>query len=130
MPMVALLKTKFKITNKMTTKNETTKNDFNATFGNTVLPAGWSTLDEMPPDERVEVIDINGNKAFANPTYYPFEIVKKQGDEKKQWGWRGTPVFYEDGKSRWDGGWLIECVGLTSNVGTIIGWRSVQPACR
>ena len=104
---------------------------FNATIGNTVLSAGWSTLDEMPPDEIVEVIDINGNKAFANPTYYPFEIVKKQGDEKKQLGWRGTPVFYEDGKSRWDGGWLIECVGLTSKVtGQIVGWRAVNSACR
>ena len=115
----------------MTTKNKFSENDFNATIGNTVLPAGWSTLDEIPPDERVEVIDINGNKAFAIPTYYPFEIVKKEGDEKKLWGWRGTPVFYEDCKSRWDGGWLIECVGLTSKVtGQIVGWRAVNSACR
>ena len=95
-----------------------------------MLPAGWSTLDETPPDEMVEVIDINGNKAFANPTYFPFEIVKKPGDEKKQWGWRGTPIFYKDGKSRWDGGWMIECVGLTSKItGQIVGWRAVKSAC-
>ena len=37
LPMVAQLKTKFKITNKMKTKNETPKNNFNATIGNTVL---------------------------------------------------------------------------------------------
>lgn len=39
LPMVALLKTKFKMTNKMKTKNETPKNDLNATIGNTVLSA-------------------------------------------------------------------------------------------
>lgn len=39
LPMVALLKTKLQITNKMTTKNETPKNDFNATIGNSVLSA-------------------------------------------------------------------------------------------
>ena len=37
LPMVAQLKTKFKIQTDMDTKNETQKNDFNATIGNTVL---------------------------------------------------------------------------------------------
>ena len=35
--MVALLQTKFQITNKMTTKNKFSENDLNATIGNTVL---------------------------------------------------------------------------------------------
>ena len=38
--MVALLITKLQNTNKMTTKNETPKNNFNATIGNTVLCDG------------------------------------------------------------------------------------------
>lgn len=50
------------------------------------LPIGWNNLDVIPPDEIVDVIDCNGNIANGQPTYYPFEIVKKEGDEKKAWG--------------------------------------------
>ena len=41
LPMVAQLKTKIKITNKMTTKNKFSENNFNATIGNTVLCDGF-----------------------------------------------------------------------------------------
>ena len=110
-------------------KDEITSVSPNST--NAVLPAGWYGIDKIPPDEMVEVIDINGNTAFANPTYFPFEVVKMEGDEKKQWGWRGTPVFYEDGQSKWDGGWMIASEDLSSKVtGNIIGWRNVKSACR
>ena len=99
----------------------------NKISSNTMLPADWRGLEDTPPDEMVEVIDRDGNTGIGQPTYYPFEVVKKEGDERKQWGWRGTPVFYEDGKSKWDGGWMIQCVGLTNNIGTVVGWK---PICR
>ena len=95
-----------------------------------MLPAGWRGLDEMPSDAIVEVMDEEGRRAFAEPTYYPFEVVKKVGDEKKQWGWRGTPVFYEDGKSKWDGGWLVNVGMEVSEIGTVKYWRETEPACR
>ena len=30
-----------------------------------------------------------------------------EGDERKEWGWRGTPVFYGNGIEKWDGGCYI-----------------------
>ena len=90
-----------------------------------IIPEGWNPLSTTPPDKLVEVIDTDGNTAFAQPTYFPFEVVKKPGDERKPWGWRGTPVFYEDEVSRWDGNWLVGMEGITcSNIGTIIGWKN------
>ena len=84
----------------------------------------WNTLDKTPPDQLVEVIDKDGNTAWAQPTYYPFEIVKKPGDETKPWGLRGTVVHYENGVSKWDGGWMVKTNGLEiSNIGEITGWR-------
>ena len=91
---------------------------------NTLLPAGWLSLDNIPPDELVQVIDAKWNTAHAYPTWYPFKVVTNPNKVGK---WTSDVVPCEP---YWDGGWMIDCDGLTSNVGTIIGWRSVQPACR
>ncbi len=91
---------------------------------NTIVPAGFNSLESIPPNEFVEVIDADGNTAYAQPTYYRFEVVKMAGDERKQWGWRGTPVFYPDGVERWDGGWMIDAGGMRlREIGKIIAWR-------
>lgn len=88
------------------------------------LPLGWNGLDVIPPDEVVDVIDENGIIGMAQPTYYPFELIKKDGDERKPWGLRATPVFYDDGISRWDGGWLIYATMSDINrIGVVVGWR-------
>ena len=92
-----------------------------------LLISGWHTLDLTPPNKRVQVKDINGNIALAEPTYYSFEVKKLEGDERKQWGWRGTPAFYGNGIEKWDGGWMILCEGLSSKIDSdIVRWR----ACR
>lgn len=88
-----------------------------------MLPAGWLSLDNIPPDELVQVIDAEGNTAHAYPTYYPFKVIPQPPYTK--WSSKIEPC-----EPYWDGGWMIACEGLTSNVGTVIGWRSVQPACR
>lgn len=91
------------------------------------LPLGWNGLDIIPPDEFVEVIDGDGNIGIAQPTYYPFEIVKMEGDERKPWGLRGTPVFYSDGISKWDGGWLIYAtLSDVNKIGQVMGWRKTK----
>ena len=41
LPMVAQIKTKLQNIDKMTTKNETPKNNLNATIGNTMLCTGF-----------------------------------------------------------------------------------------
>ena len=86
---------------------------------------GWNGLDVIPPDEIVDVIDKDGNINIGQPTYYPFRLEKKNSDERKPWGFRATPVFYEDGVCRWDGGWLIygNLTTLTRDFGTVVGWR-------
>lgn len=89
-----------------------------------LLFTGWHTLDLIPPNKRLRVKDINGNMAIAEPTYYPLEIKKLEGDERKQWGWRGTPVFYGNGIEKWDGGWMILCEGLGSKIDSdIVLWK-------
>lgn len=87
--------------------------------------SGWHTLYFTPPNQRVKVKDQHGSVGYAHPTYYPFEIKQLKGDENKQWGWRGTPIFYGNGIHKWDGGWLIECHNLTSNIDTIIKWKKL-----
>ena len=86
-----------------------------------VLPADWRGLAETPPDELVEVIDAEGNKELAYPTWYPFKVVPNPNKVGK---WTSDVVPCEP---YWDGGWMIECVGLTNNVGTVVGWK---PICR
>ena len=86
----------------------------------------WNGLDETPPDKTVEVKDEQGNKAYAQPTYFPFDVVKMEGDERKPFGFRGTPVFHEDGESKWDGGWMIN-VGMNVNkIGLVKLWREIK----
>lgn len=88
------------------------------------LPLGWNDLDVTPPDEYVDVIDENGIIGIAQPTYYPFELIKKEGDERKPWGLRATPVFYGDGISKWDGGWMVHRTMLNiGEFGHVIGWK-------
>jgi hypothetical protein len=87
---------------------------------------GWHTIELTPPNKRLQVKDKNGNIAFAEPTYYPFEIKHFPGDENKLYGWRGTPVFFKDGVEKWDGGWMILCnKHLTNDVDDIMQWREI-----
>ena len=84
----------------------------------------WFPLTETPPDELVEVIDADGNIAFAYPTYCPFTVEKMAGDERKPWGWRGTPIPCEN---HWDGGWMISVgMGSLNKMGTVVGWRNIN----
>lgn len=86
----------------------------------------WHPLDNTPKEDvMVEIIDERGNTAVAYPTYYPFEVVKKDGDDKKPWGLRGTVVYYPDGKRRWDGGWMIKSDLTVNKIANIIGWRDL-----
>lgn len=91
-----------------------------------ILPEGWNNLDIIPPNKFVKVIDKDGRTALAKPGYFPFEVVKMEGDERNLWGWRGTPVFYGNGIEKWDGSWLVE-VGMEINViGSVIGWKETE----
>jgi hypothetical protein len=90
-------------------------------IANLLLPADWRGLADTPPDELVEVIDAKGNKALAYPTWYPFKVVLNPNKVSK---WTSDVVPCEP---YWDGGWMIECVGLTNNVETVVGWK---PICR
>lgn len=87
----------------------------------------WNIISQTPPDKLVEVVDGRGNKAFAQPTYFPFDVVKMPGDEAKPWGWRGTVVHHENAEMKWDGGWMIKAVGITPpEIGAIIAWREIN----
>lgn len=88
-----------------------------------MLPAGWNGLDVVPDDTLVEVIDAEGHTAFAYPTWYPFKVIPQPPYTK--WSSKIEPC-----DPYWDGGWMIQCVGLSSDVGTVVGWRYCQPACR
>lgn len=89
---------------------------------------GWHTLYFTPPNKRLQVKDQYGNIGIAEPTYYPFEVKHFPGDENKLYGWRGTPVFYKDGKEKWDGGWMILCNNkLNTDINSeIIQWRELK----
>jgi hypothetical protein len=81
------------------------------------LKAEWNCLTDTPPDELVEVIDAEGNKALAYPTFYPFKVVANPNKVGK---WTTDVVPCEP---YWDGGWIIECEGLTSNFKNVVGWK-------
>jgi hypothetical protein len=85
----------------------------------TILPADWRGLSDTPPDELVEVIDSKGNKALAYPTWYPFKVVSNSNKIGK---WTSDIVPC---KPYWDGGWLIECVGLSKSIETVVGWKPI-----
>ena len=109
------MKTELNKNEKLSTEQETLP------IANVLLPADWRGLADTPPDELVEVIDAKGNKAFAYPTWYPFKVVPNPNKVGK---WTSDVVPCEP---YWDGGWMIECVGLTNNVETVVGWK---PICR
>ena len=77
---------------------------------NPLLAAGWYAVTETPPDELVKVIDKNGQKGFAYPTYYPFKVGKSNGGKVaakyrdpatgQSWTGRGKAPKWIDGKDR------------------------------
>lgn len=74
---------------------------------------GWHTLEVEPPDKTVEIEDKNGNRAIAIPTYYPFTFDKN------------TCVLLCE--PYWDGGWMIQCDGLESNIDSdVVRWRAID----
>jgi len=88
---------------------------------------GWKTLKTIPPNERLYVMDINGCVGITYPTYYPFEVEKLENDEFKPFGFKGTPIFYEDGCERWDGGWMIECdLSNPNDIKKIVMWKKIN----
>ena len=88
-----------------------------AIAANPVLADGWSPVSETPPDEPVKVIDKNGRKGFAYPTYYPFKVGQSNGGK-----WTSPVIPCEP---YWSGGWMISVPNgkLTSNLEEIVGWR-------
>lgn len=78
----------------------------------------WNSLQKQPPDKLVEVMDKEGNIGKAYPTYYPFKVVPNPNKIGK---WTRVPC-----EPYWDGGWMIYCEGLTSNINEIIAWRNVK----
>jgi hypothetical protein len=96
-------------------KNE----ELNGNFAKPMLPADWRGLADTPPDELVEVIDSKGNEALAYPTWYPFKVVPNPNKIGK---WTSDIVPCEP---YWDGGWLIESVGLSNSIETVVGWKPI-----
>lgn len=86
-------------------------------FINVTSIGGWQSLKNQPPDELVEVMDKEGNTGKAYPTYYPFKV-----GESTRGKWSSPIISCEP---YWDGGWLIECEGLTSNINHIIAWSKL-----
>lgn len=84
------------------------------------LPDGWFSVKETPPDELLQVVDINGNRGYAQPTWYPF-IFRKNPNKIGKWT---TDVVSCD--PYWDGGWMVMCEGLTTEVSDIIGWKHID----
>lgn len=85
-------------------------------IANAMLPAGWSPVNKTPPDELVKVIDKDGRKGFAYPTYYPFKTGKPTGGK-----WTSPVIPCE---TYWDGGWMVSTGNkLTSDISEIVGWR-------
>jgi hypothetical protein len=92
----------------------------NGNISKPMLPTDWRGLSDTPPDELVEVIDSKGNKALAYPTWYPFKVVP---NSKKIGKWTSHIVPCEP---YWDGGWLIECAGLSNSIETVVGWKPIS----
>ena len=64
-------------------------------------------------------MDKDGNIGKAYPTYYPFKVFPNPNRIGK---WSSDVVPCEP---YWDGGWMIACEGLTSNINQIIAWRKI-----
>lgn len=65
----------------------------------------WNPVSINPPDEEVQVMDVHGREYLAQPTYYPFTIVRGKVTECEPY---------------WDG-WLSR----NEILGEIILWRSL-----
>ena len=50
--------------------------------------------------------------------YYPFKVGKSQ-----QGKWTSPIIPCEN---HWDGGWMVEILGLDMNFGTIKGWKKYE----
>ena len=84
------------------------------------------TTETKVNENKFAVIKIAGSQLKVSEGK-EYEVKKLEGDERKQWGWRGTPVFYGNGVEKWDGGWMVLCEGLSSKIDSdIVRWR----ACR
>jgi len=88
-------------------------------INNIEIPNGWNSINITPPDELVDVIDKNGNSGKAYPTYYPFKVVPHQNKVGK---WTSDVVSCEP---YWDGGWMIVCKALSSDIDNIIAWKLI-----
>ena len=88
LPMVALLITKFQITNKMTTKNKLSENDFNATIGNTVLSAVFLFLDDIREPEHA--YEYTKQEIFLKQKW---EVVRNFDEFKSYIEKNGMPFF-------------------------------------
>lgn len=90
----------------------------NSTKGLTdkLLSDGWLSLDIIPPDELVTVIDSKGNIEEAYPTWYSFKVSNQNINGK----WTSDIVPCEP---YWDGGWLINCEGISTKLENIIAWK-------
>ena len=87
------------------------------------MDSNWNALTSTPPENTVLVVkDDVGNECKAFATYFPFDIVKLSGDERKPWGWRGTIV---PAPNHWDGGWMLIAGPdlLTPELGQIVEWK-------
>lgn len=82
-----------------------------------LLSDGWLSLDNIPPNDLVEVIDAKGNIENAYPTWYSFKVAPTQNINGK---WTSDVVPCEP---YWDGGWLISCEGISKKIETIIAWK-------
>ncbi len=83
------------------------------------LPEGWNSLEQIPPDQMIQVIDINGNTSFAQPTWYPFKVVP---NPEKSGKWTSDVIHCDP---YWDGGWMIQSENLVSEIKEIIGWKLI-----
>lgn len=96
---------------------ETSKTNETAQFGLGDV-SNWHSLEVPPPDDLIEVQDKNGNIAKAYPTYYNVELVEYKTGGK----WVSEVIPCEP---FWDGGWLIECEEIESNIDSkIVRWRA------
>lgn len=87
----------------------------------------WISIEEqIPPKKRLKVKDDLGGIYFAEPTYFPFDVVKFPGDESKPYGFRGTLVWHENNEELWDGGWLVDFSDLNfKKVGKILFFQEI-----
>ena len=80
----------------------------------------WNPVSMIPPDELLEVLDDDGNIGIAQPTWYPFKFVPDIDKCGRKISRASECEPY------WDGGWMVECIGLDSPVKNIVSWRKLK----